>query len=182
VVKPGRKRPIVQFLQQAYGVSCRKACRAIAFNRSVRQWVVLREDGQFGTLMRQGWQTQVALGAEYGFDWHNLTVGGEWYYDGSGQTDRSDYDWEALLLGHRVTLAQHYAAVNGSLLITPLWTFSIGAILNLDDHSFIILPQMVYSVTQQFDVRAGIQISGGEMFSEYGGFPNLYYLIFSRYF
>ena len=155
---------------------------ALITRGDARRWVVWRDGSGFEMLNTEGWHSRVALGTDYGFDWHNLTVGGEWYYDGSGQTAQSDYDWEALFLGRRVTLAQNYAAVSGSLLVTPLLTLSSAFIFNLDDNSFVFLPQMTYSITQQFDVRGGFQIFGGGHLTEYGDFPDRYYFIFSRYF
>ena len=132
------------------------------------------------------------LAGEYGFEWQNLTVSAEYYYDGSGETDDEQYDWMGLQTGRRITLARQYIAGNGSVLITPLLTASATTLVNLVDHSYMVGPALEYSVTEDITLHAGAQIYRGHGSgsvstdvlgpSEYGTLPDRYYGILAWYF
>jgi hypothetical protein len=146
------------------------------------QWVVMRSDFRSDTLSVNDEYLQATLGVEYGFGWRNLTISGEFFYDGSGQTDKADYDWNALQSGNRITLAQHMAATRFSLLITPLLTLSGANLFNIDDGSFMLQTQAEYSISQTSSLIPRIQLFRGHQRTEYGAFPDLYFLSLAYYF
>lgn len=125
---------------------------------------------------------KATLGGSYGFNWRNLTVGGEAYYDGSGAKDRSEYDVFGLVAGRRVTVARYYAAATASALVTPLVTVSATTLMNLTDSSALVSPSLVWSARQNIDVSVGAQVFFGDGLDEYGAQPNLLYAVLAWYF
>ena len=137
----------------------------------------------------RGDYVRATVGADYGFVWRNLTVSGEAYYDGSGQADQLYYDWIGLYEGRRVTLARRYVAASASALAHPLVTLSAAGIVNLDDNSWLMNPQVAWSVSDGIDITVGVQLffAGespyiGNNLSEFGSTPNHAYAIMAWYF
>jgi len=158
---------------------------ALASHGGVRRTLIEARPGPDDTLrLREvrGDFVRATVGADYGFGWHNLTVAGEAYHDGSGAADKSRYDWTGLATGRRVGLARWYAALSASLQVTPLFTVTLPVLANLDEPALLVMPMAEYSVGENLDVRAGIDLSTGGAGSEYGAVKELYYAIIAWYF
>ncbi len=125
---------------------------------------------------------RATVGAEYGFAWQNLTVGGEYYFDGSGTTDKYAYDWLGLAGGQRISVGMHYVAGSVRVLVTPLLTVVGATIANLNDGSRLIQPLAEYSVTASLLLKAGAQLFTGGAASEFGSASDMYYGIVAWYF
>lgn len=78
---------------------------------------------------------------------------------------------ERLARGELFTVSRNYLAAGLDLQWTPLLDFKPLVIANLDDHSMLWVGQAVYSVSQNVNLTAGIQLTGGSRGSEYGGLP-----------
>jgi len=125
---------------------------------------------------------KATLGSSYGFNWRNLTVGGEAYYDGSGANDPARYDVIGLATGRRVTVGRYYAAATASALAHPLVTLSATTLMNLTDNSALVSPSLIWGVRQNIDVTVGAQVFLGDERDEYGAQPNLLYAVLAWYF
>ncbi len=132
------------------------------------------------------------LAAEYGFEWRNLTLSGEFYYDGSGFTDKQSYNSRPESeLSSRLTLARYYTAGTASVLVTPLLTASATSIVNLVDYGYMVSPALEYSAAENLTLRAGAQFYRGDRMrmdeqtvwpDEYAHYPDRYYAIIAWYF
>jgi hypothetical protein len=115
-------------------------------------------------LSERGTYLQAAISLEYGFKWRNLTLMGEGYYDGTGQSDRKDYPVSRFVT--RRNLAQLYSAGTASLLLHPLVTLSLTGIINVNDGSWIANPLIEWSVTGNTSLRVGYQYARGSLHGE----------------
>jgi hypothetical protein len=125
---------------------------------------------------------RATLGASYGFEWRNLVVSSEAYYDGTGATNPWYYDTDALWMGDRLTLARYYAAGSASLLATPLVALNAAAIVNAADGSWLLNPSVTWDPITDFQIIAGAQIFYGNDHEEYASQPNSLYAILSWHF
>jgi hypothetical protein len=125
---------------------------------------------------------KATLGGSYGFNWRNLTVSGEAYYDGSGASNPAGYDVIGLATGRRVTVGRYYAAATASALAHPLVTLSATTLMNLTDNSALISPSLVWSARQTIDVTVGAQVFIGGTQDEYGVQANALYVVLAWYF
>lgn len=115
------------------------------------------------------------LGADYGFA-NTLTVTGEFYFNGQGNSNRARYDFIGLFEGRIRSLARRYGAVAASYEITPLLEVFFYGILNGDDRSRVLWPGLEYSATSDLALTAGIQSFSGTAGSEYGRFQDVVHL------
>jgi hypothetical protein len=118
--------------------------------------------------------TRAVLGADYVFP-NTFAVSAEVYYNGQGTTDKQAYDFPALFAGTVQNVAQHYMGLYVGYDITPLVRFNTYAILNLDDRSVFVYPNVVYSVVTNLDLTLGVQLFAGTNGSEYRAFHNVYF-------
>lgn len=65
---------------------------------------------------------------------------------------------------------------------TPLLRTENNLIANLDDGSLFFAPSLIYSLTDNWDWAAGVQLFHGNTGSEYGRFYDLYYTSLQWYF
>ncbi len=124
---------------------------------------------------------QGVIGFDYTFP-STLSFNVEAYYNGQGNSDTLDYDFSRLLTGEIQSLAKHYLGGYVSYDITPLLQSRNYLILNLDDSSMFLAPSLVYSISDNTEAVAGIQVYEGNSGSEFGSLENIYYLQVQRYF
>jgi len=135
--------------------------------------------------------------ATIGFDFFSsdvfLTV--EYHFNGSGVDDTDDYiahfESETITQGQTYLLGQHYAGAALSYTPWELITLTTSAITNLTDPSVILTFAANYSVASDVDISLGSYVTFGEaptialppvLNSEFGTYPDLYYLFVSAYF
>lgn len=94
----------------------------------------------------------------------------EFFYDESGADNPSNYDWPKILTGERATLGQQYLYLSFGSVDNPFFKPSINSIINLNDNGFILIPQVVYSVTDNVETVSGFNFFIG---SQTGEFKNL---------
>jgi hypothetical protein len=121
------------------------------------------------------------LGADYQF---NPELYGmiEYHYNGEGKTDKFDYELERLINGEILNLSQNYLYVMINYQITPLLTGTLMNLSNLNDYSGFSGIFGTYSITANFYLGMGFQLSYGENFTEYWYYPNSVYLQIEYYF
>ncbi len=137
----------------------------------------------FGFSMRQSPRhyLRAALGAQYVFP-NTLSITAEYYYNGKGETDRGDYNWEASADGSEPVLSRHYLFSTVGYQVTPLCTGTFSTVYNINDGSVLLAPSVDYSLTEDLYLTVGAQIGVGPKMTEYGQRPELYYLQLRYYF
>ncbi len=117
--------------------------------------------------------TRAVIGADYTFV-NSLSLNIEIYYNGQGASDSAEYEFNRLLSGEMQSLARRYLGGYLGYEMTPLLQWSHYLIINLDDASIFFAPSLRYSLTENIEGSAGIQIFNGASGSEYGMLKNLY--------
>lgn len=84
----------------------------------------------------------------------------EFYFNGRGEDEKEDYDPAILSGGGQA--ARHYSAVRVSKEITPLLSFGLYGLGNLDDASGLISPSITYSIAPDLDLALGAYVFGGK--------------------
>lgn len=111
------------------------------------------------------------LGADYGFP-NTLNLTAELYYNGQGSSNPARYDFASVVSGITLNVARYYGAAAATYEITPLAKVTLYVVLNADDWSSVLWPQVEYSMTANLDVAIGFQRFGGSGASEYGRLHN----------
>ena len=120
-------------------------------------------------------------GLEYAFP-NNVTILGEYFYNGLGADDKNNYDTGIFINGNW-NLSRHYLGCKVSYELNPLTTLSLSAIYNLPDGSFFNGPSVGYSVNDETTLTAGANVFTGNNSTEFGGYyNNLYYIKLETYF
>lgn len=122
---------------------------------------------------RTFWRALAAV--DYAFA-NTLSLTGELYYNGAGATRTQDYDFASLFAGRIQSLARPYLGGYAGYEITPLLKWNNYAVVNLLDGSWFLSPTLTYSIRTNLDLTIGLQLFRGRNDSEYGPFPDVYYL------
>jgi len=128
-----------------------------------------------------GYYVKWILGIDYQFN-DKLYGMLEYYHDGQGAQDESDYDLSGLYSGTILNLAQDYLAVSGSYQLTPLVTVMLSSISNFNDGSGYLAGTVAYSASNNTTFTLGSLFTYGSQESEYWYYPQAYYLKFDTYF
>jgi hypothetical protein len=124
----------------------------------------LRPSGSGGGFNR------LMAGVDYAFP-HGLTLSAELYYNGAGSRDPAGYDIAGQGAGRLASLAKRYAGMYASCEITPLLKWMTYMVVNVDDRSRAVDTRLVWSVSSDLELTAGVQRFGGRSGSEYGNVP-----------
>ena len=117
---------------------------------------------------------QAVIGADYTFS-GTFFMELEYYYNGQGTTDRSQYNYSLLFNGTVQSLAQHYLGLFIGGDITPLLRLENVLIYNLDDKSYFFYPGLSYSPDENVTLSLGLQLFTGESGTEFAAINNLYF-------
>ena len=118
--------------------------------------------------------TQAVINADYNFP-RNIHALLEYYYNGQGGCSPSHYQFAPFIRGETQQLAQQYLGLSLGKNITPLLSVGNNTIMNLNDASLFIRPEVQYSVKNNLVLTAGMEIFAGGPRSEYGRARNIYY-------
>ncbi len=120
----------------------------------------------------------------------------EYHFNSAGAGDPADYSGlfsqPAYQTGNVYLLGRHYLSFGGSYQATPLHELRLLAVANLGDGSFSLSPSWEFNLTANSYIGAGANISLGKgpsllpgqlprFRSEFGMYPDLYYMSY-RYF
>lgn len=120
-------------------------------------------------------------GFEYAFP-NNVTLLGEYLYNGLGADEDGDYDAGVFINGNW-NLGRHYLGTTVSYELNPLTSLSLSSVYNILDQSFFAGPSVSYSVNDETTVGLGANVFTGGDVSEFGYYyDNLYYVKFETYF
>ena len=106
----------------------------------------------------------------------------EYQFNGEGKTDKSKYEFARLIKGEIINLNRNYIFSSLSYELTPLFTVGLSNNTNLNDGSGFIGGTGNYSLTENFYLNFGLQITYGSLDSEYWYYPNSIYLEGEFYF
>ena len=122
---------------------------------------------------------QVLLNMDYAWQWfgHNVYGFGELYFNGIGKTGAymetlsNSYVAERISRGDQFVLGQWYVAGQLQIEHHPLVHSHWTAIVNPNDPSGLIQPQVMVDVTSNWQIIAGAGFYWGGNDTEFGGFP-----------
>lgn len=108
----------------------------------------------------------------------NISGVAEYFYNGFGQAD-GDYSpaaladnpdlVERLVRGELFTLGRHYIALSAMIEMTPLWSLTPNAFINVGDGSMLAQLVTGYDLKQDLQILAALNIPLGPSGTEYGG-------------
>jgi hypothetical protein len=134
---------------------------------------------------------QAVVGSEYRFE-NNLYISAEYFYNGFGTTHTSRYlgkfSSSRIMEGDIYNISRHYLGILGSYEVTPLLLTSLATIINLIDHSVLISPTVIYSLSDNAEFVAGMVIGEGKepkrysFKSEFGTYPDFTFVEIKYYF
>jgi hypothetical protein len=138
---------------------------------------------------------RLTAGADYSFA--NGIVGFlEYHFNGPGGNHPDEYlqgvAQTAYQQGTVYLLAKHYGMSGAQVQISPLWSMECQMILNLNDRSLIIAPQMRFSLAQNADLSIGFFRGAGRISyredhvlspgSEFGSYPEFAFFSFQFFY
>ena len=135
---------------------------------------------------------RITVGSDYQFTpkFYGLI---EYHFNGFGTRDSENYSTIIIdprfLRGENYNLGKDYIGVIAEYQILGILTGSLTVTLNCDDPSSVISPALIYSISDNIELDGGALFGIGKkpdaaatMQSEYGAYPNTYYLEFKWYF
>ncbi len=108
-------------------------------------------------------------------------ISGEVFYNGPGMTDVLNYDPQAVERGE-FYLGRWYAGLNCMYNPGGLSTLGLVGIANLSDDSWFADISVQHSLSNSTDLRVGFQHYEGHLISQYGAYPDMFYIIRTSYF
>jgi hypothetical protein len=106
----------------------------------------------------------------------NFLVGVEYHYNGDGRREPKDYELGRFVKGEIQQMGKNYGAFLVQHDVTPLWTAANRFMMNMDDTSFFVRPEVQYEATNNLLLGAAAQLYIGTNNEEFGRGQNLYLL------
>ena len=143
------------------------------------QWLGVRAEGHIADPdeSQQDSYSEISVGVEHRWE-NSLDIRLEQFYHGSGAGSTSDYVTNyTAAQGKSRYLGRNYTALGIGYEFTPLLNAEMRAIANLTDHSYLLLFNAIYSLSDESElvVNLGVPIGdepdGAEIKSEFGLYP-----------
>ncbi|MBN1411206.1 MAG: hypothetical protein JW969_10190 [Spirochaetales bacterium] len=93
----------------------------------------------------------------------------EYYHQGLGVNDKSHYDVTKILSGELMLQGEDYLFIHLSKTFIDYLQCSLSGFVNINDLSFVILPQITYDVFDDFQISLGGMIFFGGEGTEFNG-------------
>jgi hypothetical protein len=114
------------------------------------------------------WQDiEYCIGFDYVVPIIDVTLRGEYYHQGRGESEKSRYDVSRFLNGE--LLAEDYLFIHVERSFFSNLAISGFGFINLDDSSFIIGPAATYNVMANFQISTGGYLFVGDAGTEFNG-------------
>jgi hypothetical protein len=127
---------------------------------------------------------------------NTLQIEMEYLYNGSGDPDNFEAALMRMMSGGSYHLGEHLLGVVATYEILPILNGSLAWIFSISDQSSLIQPGLSLSVSDEADFIFGAMIGLGarpgvyyvlgepvpDFKSEFGTYPNIYYMEFKFYF
>ncbi len=105
---------------------------------------------------------EFVVGIDYSFPLKDgLIIAAQYYYDGSGERSKQDYDWMAVIDGTRFNLAQDYASLMATLAWNGEVSLSLLVISNLNDSTGIVNPYLNLLLPFDLQLNLGANLTVG---------------------
>lgn len=139
------------------------------------------------------------IGADYRFE-NSVYINVEYLYNSAGDSDDLEAGIVRQAIGEGLSLGKYLAGVQVSYDIHPLVTGQIAAVHSFSDSSSLVSPLVKVSISDEADLLLGGLLAFGErpetkrinvlgipieypdLKSEYGTYPDMYYIEFKFYF
>ncbi|HUU01207.1 MAG TPA: hypothetical protein VM425_07210 [Myxococcota bacterium] len=139
-----------------------------------------------------GDELTAVLGAGHRFE-NTLDIEAEYLYNGAGDPDDMVTSFMRVGAGDSYHAGRHIMGVVATYEILPILTGSLAWIFSFSDFSSLIQPGLSLSVSDEADFMFGAMIALGarpkgdsvlnmDLRSEFGSYPNFYYMEFKFYF
>jgi hypothetical protein len=119
-----------------------------------------------------------------------LNLQAEYLFNGAG-SDHLDVALRRVASGRALQMSRHVVAGLVAYDLVPVLNGSLGALVSLSDGSCALLPGLRYSVSDESELLAGALLGMGRhprlgppvsLRSEFGSYPDFYYLMYRVYF
>lgn len=111
----------------------------------------------------------LVAGLDYTFDFQTYILF-EYFRNTIGKTDPMDFtinDWMRAMFSEQKSLAQDQLYVLAQHPVTDLMTLSLSSIISLSDGSFIFVPTLEYSLSDNVDIFAYLNLNVGKEGTQY---------------
>jgi hypothetical protein len=143
-----------------------------------------------GDLVKDAFTAVIGFG--HRFD-NTLTVEIEYFYNGAGESDDLDESFVRFRSGSSLQISQHLGGLLVSYEFVPIITGQLIALYSWEDPSGQIQPILTWSPSDNTEVLVGASINFGDrpdrsstgqpqLQSEFGTFPDFYFMEFKLYF
>lgn len=143
-----------------------------------------------GDLVEDSFTGVIGLGHRFE---NTLTLEGEYLFNGSGDPDHLDAALVRFTNGTSLHLGQHLMGLMGSYEFLPILSGQLAWIFSFSDISSQLQPGLIWSLADEADLLVGASINFGErpqgdsaltpdLQSEFGTFPDVYYMELKVYF
>ncbi|MEN8222379.1 MAG: hypothetical protein ABFR36_03885 [Acidobacteriota bacterium] len=124
------------------------------------------EYGYFRTLT--GDSEKLVIGMDYTFPiGKGVYWMSEYFFDGSGEPDHTEYDYELLKSGERFILGNNYLFSMLRYGVSDFASLSVSYIGNVKDGSFILNPSFSYELFENVSLLTGVYIPMGKTGGEF---------------
>ncbi len=134
---------------------------------------VLRGEGIFQESDESRNFFKYTVNMDYNFPYNILGLV-EYHFNGEGKRKRKDYQFQRFLIGDIRQMARNYGAVFIQHDFNALWKAGNRVIMNMDDSSFFIRPELQYEAVTNLYLMASAQLMLGNKGDEYDQGQNLY--------
>lgn len=112
---------------------------------------------------------EIAVGFDYRIPKIDVVSRVEYYHHGPGESSKYDYDISKILSGELLLQGEEYLFMLLERDYFNYLTLSAGGMINLNDYSAVIYPNISYELYSNFLISAGLYIFTGSSDSEFGG-------------
>lgn len=134
---------------------------------------VFRGEGLFQAVDQGRNFFKYTLNVDYNLP-HNVLIGGEYYFNGDGKRRPLDYELRRFVRGDIQQMAKNYGAILLRHEVNAVLTVANRFIMNMDDVSFFVRPDIQYEPFENFVLIGAIQLYLGDQRDEFGAGQNLY--------
>lgn len=134
----------------------------------------LRGEGVFTDQRDDREFVRLVLSWDYSFP-NTLYILFEYLYNGGNLGRGASLTATTTFKGEINTRNRNFIAGHLGYDLTPLIRFNLSTIYDIDGDSIFISPVMTYNILSNIDWEIGLQSFDGDMDSEFGSLPNIYY-------
>ncbi|MCJ7579033.1 MAG: hypothetical protein MUP98_00690 [Candidatus Aminicenantes bacterium] len=112
---------------------------------------------------------ELVTGFDYTFDFQTYVLV-EYFRNSLGRTDKADYslnDWMRLMVSEQKAIAKDQLYALAQHPVTDLMSLGLSTIYNITDGSFVLVPTLEYSLSDNVDIFAYLNLNVGKEGTQY---------------